>query len=562
MKQYLNHTIYKGAYCLLITMIFCNMGWGNPLATLSQVEDLRLALSTDETQEAENTLSPVASPPSAKRFRESGKWPLKSFDADVVQTQQTHKRNNTNTAFSCIMHVHTRMSSGLYQLPELTQVAKTQAVDVIFLSDALLEPIEFGLLLLRHIFWASHQEKPSVLSIGSRRCLAEIQRENKRQSDVLYVPGVEIVPRFFWTGSLLSKDLVCHNHQRNLIILGTGDAGSLVNLPAAIGYIPGRDTGWIIITRLLLLLFIGGLIAMVFMSPKLARRSGLDTRAIRRAFLFGIILPVFVLMIVVNLVAALVPAFDIYSPDNPERFEQGVLNALKRKKLMSFWAHPEATDHHAFKYFGVPFEVDTRPYPEVLLKTRDYTGFAGVNEGENKFIDPGSVWDTTLNQYVSGERDEPVWCFGEMLYHYEGQAGKKLSNVETMIWASEKTETALLESVRKGLFYARYNHRGKSLTLDQWQVAGLESGQTGRISKDYVDVTLRVSASVSIAKTDILNILIIRNGKVIKEVNLPVPFDLNFRDDLPQDQQALFYRAIVAGKYPLRLVTNPIFIRR
>ncbi|MCG2658635.1 MAG: hypothetical protein L6437_00110, partial [Kiritimatiellae bacterium] len=53
--------------------------------------------------------------------------------------------HQTNTAFSCIMHVHTRMSSGLYQLPELTQIAKAQGVDAIFLTDNLLESIEFGL---------------------------------------------------------------------------------------------------------------------------------------------------------------------------------------------------------------------------------------------------------------------------------------------------------------------------------------------------------------------------------------------------------------------------------
>ncbi|MDO9543393.1 MAG: hypothetical protein Q7J98_13885, partial [Kiritimatiellia bacterium] len=361
------------------------------------------------------------------------------------------------------MHVHTRMSSGNYQLPELTAIARTQKVDAIFLTDNLQASIEFGLPPFRHIFWAGHQEKPSVLTIGWKRCLAEVQRENERQRDVLYIPGVELVPRFFWSGSLWSTNLVCHNHQRNLIVLGTQDAHDLVGLPAAVGYVPGRDTGWIIVTRLLLLLFILGCAGLIFMPRLLARRSGMRVGAIRRAWLCGLLLPLVIAMAAVNGVALMMPAFNIYSPDDPARFEQRVLDALQRQNLISFWASPEAPDHQEFKYCGVPFTVDTRPFPEVLLKTRGYTGFAGVNEGENKFVDPGSIWDMVLKQYLDGKRGEPPWCFGEMLYHYEGQAGKKLSNIETIIWAPEKKADILLDAIRKGYFYSRSNYRGQVL---------------------------------------------------------------------------------------------------
>ncbi|MBU4286457.1 MAG: hypothetical protein KKD76_06060, partial [Verrucomicrobia bacterium] len=456
------------------------------------------------------------------------------------------------------------MSSGLYQLPELTQIAKAQGVDAIFLTDNLLESIEFGLPPFRHIFWASHQEKPSVLALGVKRCLAEVQRENERQGDVLYIPGVELVPRFFWSGSLRSTNLVCHNHQRNLIVLGTQDAHDLVSLPAAVGYVPGRDTGWIFTTRLLLLLFIGGCAGLIFMPRLLARRSGLRVGVIRRAWLCGLLLPLVLAMVVVNEVALMMPAFNIYSPDDPARFEQRVLDALQRQNLISFWASPEATDHHEFKYGGVPFAVDTRAFPEVLLKTRGYTGFAGVNEGENKFVDPGSIWDMVLKQYLDGKRDEPPWCFGEMLYHYEGQAGKRLSNIETMVWAQEKKAAALLASVRKGFFYARSNYRGQSLTLDQWQVNRWESGQTGHTTNGTVDISLRVSAKIPGEKAEVL---IIRNGEVIKKADMTVPFELNFQDSLPRaargpQETRVYYRAIVSGKYPVRLVINPIFIRR
>lgn len=500
---------------------------------------------------------------------------------NTIRQTNTHIRPGGSSAkgwpaFSCIMHVHSRMSSGMCRLPELTRIAQEQGVDVVFLSDNLVTSIEFGLPPLRHLLRAGHQEKPSVLTIGQKRFLAEVQRENERpagvppgQQDILYIPGVEIVPRFFWSGSLLQQDLVCHNHQRNLIVLGTDNARSLENVPMTCGFVPGRDTFWIFITRLLLILFIGACLGMVFLPRRLARRSEYSPGMIRRSFLFGLVLPLGLLMILVNFLASMMPAFQIYGHDDPERFEQRTLDALRRENLMSFWAHPEAYDHNEFKYFGVPFAVDTRPYPEVLLNTRGYTGFAGINEGENKFVDPGSVWDMALKQYLDGKRDEPPWCFGETLYHYEGQAGKKLSNVETMVWAPEKKAAALLDSIRRGFFYTRHNYAGQSLTLDQWRVNGFESGrilpirsQDGNSTNEYADISLRVSATIPGEKAEVL---IIRNGELIKKADMILPLELNIRDKLPRaardpKKAQAYYRAVVSCKYPVKLVTNPIFV--
>ncbi|MFA7160425.1 MAG: hypothetical protein WC299_14090, partial [Kiritimatiellia bacterium] len=227
--------------------------------------------------------------------------------------------------------------------------------------------------------------------------------------------------------------------------------------------------------------------------------------------------------------------------------------------LMCFWAHPEADDHAEYRHMGVKFAIDTRPYPDLLLKTRGYTGFAGLNEGENNLVNPGSAWDEALREYLDGLRSPPPWCFGEMLYHYEGQAGKTLSNVENMLWAPEKTAAALLDSVRKGLFYARINHKEQSLALDRWQVNGFESGRTGHVQGGSVKVSLAVSSKIPGEK---LEALVIRNGEVVKKAQGTSPLEIAFEDNLPPGVTNFFYRAVVRGKYPLRLATNPVFIRR
>src|SRR3989304_4590808 len=102
-------------------------------------------------------------------------------------------------AYSCIFHVHSRISSpGGYSLSELTGVARRYGVDAIFLSDNLTDTIEYGLPPLRHVLWLNYS-RPSVMTFGPRAYLDMVAAENRRQSDVLYVPGVEVCPRFYWT---------------------------------------------------------------------------------------------------------------------------------------------------------------------------------------------------------------------------------------------------------------------------------------------------------------------------------------------------------------------------
>lgn len=291
----------------------------------------------------------------------------------------------------------------------------------------------------------------------------------------------------------------------------------------------------------------------------MALRSGYSPGAIARAFFFVLVLPLGLVMVAVDFAAGRMTVFDIYSPDDPGKFEQRVLDYLNSKQLPCFWAHPEAYDHAEYSVLGARFSIDTRPHPDILLATRGYTGFAGLNEGENKLVEPGSAWDQALGQYIVGARDRPVWCFGEMLYHYEGQAGKKLANVENMVWAPEKTAQALLDSVSAGRFYARINRGSQSLVLDRWDVNGIGSGRTIELATNTFDIALGVSSK---APGEVLDIVLIRNGEIVKRTKMKAPFDLRFEDSLPSGLSNAYYRALVCGTYPLRLASNPIFVRR
>jgi len=441
--------------------------------------------------------------------------------------------------------------SGCYSLPELTEVARGYGVDVIFLTDNLTDTIQYGIPPLRHILWVNYS-RMSIMGLGPQAYLERIEAENTRQSDVLYVPGVEICPRFYWTGSLAEGDLICHNHQRNLIVLGITDARVLKKIPEACGYVWKKNPGWIITTRVLLVLFVTACLAMLVAPRLLARRWPYSARDIRRSFVLGIILPLLVVIVAVNVTASLVPSFCIYGKDDSVRPEQRAIDFLRKHNLVHYWAHPEAFDHHEFEYapfkhIEIAFKAHTEPYPEILRLTQGYTGFGGVYEDRNTLINPGSMWDQVLKEYAAGKRDAPAWCFGEMLYHYEGQAGKKLRNVETMVWARERSAKALLESIREGRFYARANTDGQSLVLEEWSV-----------SKTFpAEVVLRVSSRIP---GEEVQIQLIRNGEIIKEISGMAPVKAEIADDTCPRSEMVYYRAVVLGRSALKLVTNPIFI--
>ena len=455
----------------------------------------------------------------------------------------------SDKVYSCVFHVHSKVSAGgSYSLAELTALARRDGVDAIFLTDNLTSTIEYGLPPLRHVLRISYS-RPSVMVTGPLAYLEMVETENRRQSDVLHVPGVEVCPRFYWTGSIKGKNLVCHNHQRNVIAVGTTNAAVLAGIPEARGYVWKEDPVWMAVSVIGPVLLLLLLLSAAGVSRFLSRTSPYSREDILRSYFLSIVLPLAVLVLATNGAASFMPSFDIYGEDNIARHEQRTIDFLRENGVAHYWAHPEAKDEQDFTCLNVPFKVRTAPYPEMLVKTGGYTGFGGVYEDINTLTDTNSLWDTVLAEYAAGRRKVPVWCFGEMLYHYEGQAGKKFGNVETMVSAAEKTAPALLRSLRDGRFYARNNSENQSLTLEEWKVQAAEQG--------FLDVSLSVASR---APGEKVRVLLIRNGQLAKDVDGVTPLRLDLHDSAPAGSGISYYRAVVTGAYPLKLVTNPLFV--
>ena len=177
-------------------------------------------------------------------------------------------------------------------------------------------------------------------------------------------------------------------------------------------------------------------------------------------------------------------------------------------------------------------------------------------EQENKLYLPNSVWDTVLHEYLQGTRIKPVWGLGEMLYHEEGAAGKKLNNVENVIWAGEKTPAALLQALKQGSFYCRRRAGDDLLTLADFRVNGAFAGEAALNTNGEI----RVFANITASRTNYpFVITVLRNGEKILEEACIGSGSVDLKDYWTRGKPA-YYRLYARGAYPVQLVANPIFL--
>ena len=454
-------------------------------------------------------------------------------------------------------------SYGSYSLEKVTEIAEQYDVDAVFLTDNLNSAIQYGQWPLRNVLWLRHSKK-SIMSMGAVDYLEAVTRENERQTNVLYVAGMEVCPRYYWTGSIVTTNLVCHDHQRNIIALGVDGAEVMKNAPEVGGYRWSGEWGIIVLTRMVLAVFFFSVLLLIFAPAWLAKRSGFSKKEIRKSMAITMVLPALLLMVSVDVLAGRYASGKIYGLDAEHLAEKGMIDYLSREGIVHYWAHPEATDEHEFIFprdlvegidAGIGFRADTREYAEVLLATDGYTGFGGVYEGKNTLYEPGAAWDKALWSFCEGGRESAPWCFGEMLYHYEGQAaskgkhGKKMGNVETMVWAEEPSREALLSSMRAGDFYSRRNDGERSLSLDRWHLSAtsgvcvVDMGITSRGGQEVVELEL------------------IRNWVVVMRMVRETPVQEEFKwvgKEVAETAKS-YFRLIVRGSRPVVVVSNPLF---
>jgi hypothetical protein len=462
-----------------------------------------------------------------------------------------------------VLHAHSTWSSGALSLEDLIAQARGRNVEAVFLAENHLQRFEYGLpplrTLLRH-----RVEYPSVLPKDPRAFLAAVHAANEKQRDVLIIPGVETIPHYFWTGNLLGGTLTMHNAQKNVLALGLYRAEDYQALPVV-----GNDGSarwglgslWLISP---LLLVIGGLWLLRVKRRRVIRLRHFRVAEERRLIGPGVLCLVAGILLLANNYPFRPSGVSPYDAAAGLTPHQSVIDFVTAKGGVSVWSLPEARDHQVVTVAGLRATIRTDPYPEDLLRTDRFTAFGGVYEDTTTFTEPGQGWDQLLLEYLHSRRAAPAWAVGEAAFHFEGQAGKRFGDVQTVVMAARKDAAALLEGLRAGCAYALLRTPDEGLVLDRFQAISPDAppAEAGSRLALRADARPEVHAVVGSASGNRLpvEVRLIRSGSVVQTFRGDTPLSLRWTDTSLAMGSKSYFRLDIRAAGGHRLLSNPVFL--
>lgn len=462
-----------------------------------------------------------------------------------------------------VIHAHSTWSTGDRSLDQLVELAARRGVEAIFLAENFQQRFEYGLPPLRGLL-RYRVEYPSILQKGPDAFLAAVAAANARQGRVLLVPGVEVMPLYYWTGNLLNGSLTMHDGQKNLLALGLLRPDDYRKLPA-VGNPHIARWGWQSLLYLspLLLLGCGGWLLTQKRRRVVVHLERFHLVESRRPVALSLLCMGAGLLLLANNYPFRVVPFSQYDGDLELAPFQAVIDHIASRGGLSVWSLPEARDHQVVQVAGLRATIRTEPYADDLLGTDRFAAFGGIYEDTTTFTEPGGGWDYLLLEYLGGRRPAPVWAIGEAAYHREGQAGKRFGEVQTVLLPDGRETPRLLEALRAGRIYALQRTVEAGLRLDRFQVAlpGRPPAQSG----GRLDLPAGAPPEVQVAVTGSPNPIpvtarLIRSGVVVHTAQGSTPFSLSWSDGELRPGGRAYYRLEVQGPGGHHILSNPIFV--
>ncbi len=444
-----------------------------------------------------------------------------------------------------VADIKSNFSEGCSSIKDITSQAERQKIDVVLFADYARNSLEFGIKPFERIF-KNITQGPSVLDRGAGGYLAEVKQNALQFESTLLIPGVETIPFYFWTGSNYGKNLTAHNWDKHLLIFGMDSAQDLEQLP-----LPNSNFSKKYTHELLNNFMIIGFIFMVTVG------------AVYKGFYRKISVPImlFFAVLTLNYHPFQSSPFDPYHGDQGMKPYQNLIDFAKSKDALVFWNHMENTSGISQK--GTTL-LETLPYPDDLLTTQNYTGFQAVGDNPIRQIEPGQQWDQVLMEYINGKRGHPVWGFGGNNYLCENQNGDRLGSVRTIFLVREKTNNTVLDAMRSGRMYAVRQMDANRLSLDEFEVEDQNAGNEvtmGQelVATDFPTIKLKLRSVQGGNKT--AQIQIIRNGALVKEETVSLPYEMTWRDIGTDRKSPVYYRVKAQVSPQDYLVSNPIFVK-
>jgi len=462
------------------------------------------------------------------------------------------------------IHVHSTASTGTLDLDALAERAERLGIEALLLSENLALRYEYGLEPLRGTFKVS-LSFPSLVSYGVKRYLKEVHDAQARHPRVLLIPGLEVAPHYYWTGSLWTRDLTMHDAQKNFLVFGLHETEDVAGLPAlgnssSYRYSPSALSG--LLPALLVLPAMRGWYERRRSSRMIdrpSRRGNIRTGAIGLAMLGAFLL--------FNGWPYSSSQFSPYDATAGYQPYQTFIDAVNERNGLVVWSLPEVRDFRtaSARGFGT-VTIRTDSHPDALVATDGYAGFGGLYQEARQATLPGGTWDQLIDQFVTGVRAFRPSMIGEIAFHSPDHARKDLDQVLTVLWVKERTEAGVLEAVRNARGYAveRYQPDFRLVleTISLQSVAGSPRGMMGDMLLIGDGQAVKVEAKISTTdrRPHTLTVRLIRSGKVIDRLDGTTPLDYEFVDRAVASNSRSAYRLEVTGGRTGELLTNPIYV--
>lgn len=443
-----------------------------------------------------------------------------------------------------IADIKSNFSEGCASIKDLGNQSERLGIDVLLFGDYARNSIEFGAKPFERIF-KNATKGPSVLERGASGFISEINDNDRQIKKTILIPGVETIPFYFWSGSNFDKNLTAHNWDKHLLVLGLPTAQEYEQLP-----LPNSNLSLNYTNKLLNQFILFGFLFMVSIGAvykKVARKLTIP-------------LMLFLLLLTVNNHPFQSSPFDAYHGDKGMKPYQHMIDYANSKGAMTFWNHMESDS--GIRKHGTT-NLETLPYPDDLLKTKNYTGFQAVGDHPIGQTKPGQQWDQVLIEYINGQREQPVWGYGGNDYLCEDQNGDRLGSVRTIFLVREKNRDTLFDAMKKGRMYAVRQSDDNRLSLDEFIVEDQKTGTQATLgqelsSTDFPAVKIKLRSIKGGNKT--AQIQIIRNGTLVKQESVSLPYELTWRDVDIKQQGKAYYRVNASVNSMDHLVSNPIFV--
>jgi hypothetical protein len=478
----------------------------------------------------------------------------------VVLALPAAARAETLRHLPAVLHVHSTFSTGDLPMDRLVMEARARGLEAVLLTENYLLRVEYGLWPFRAATRVVYEE-PSVLSRGVGAYLAQVSDVRRRFPEMLILPGVEVIPHYYWTGNPLTGDLTNHDLQKNLLVFGISDRADLERLPSTGNPYLARRTVGSLLEALPGLLVLPGLWLILVKGRRRLRVGMFTVVERRRRWLPGTPLVVLGVLALLRAFPFTEDPWSPYRPDSELAAYQALIDQVEARGGASVWSFPEARDASESSFLGLRVRVRTDPYPDDLVRTFRYTAFGGVYEDTTRFTTPGGTWDYLLGKYLAGERTRPPWAVGESGFHGY-LTGKRVENVQTVFLVPEKSEAALLASFRAGRMYALSRTPAYALALQSFSVrqgdAEARSGETLQAGA-AAPLEVRVGVDASDGGEYPLRAFLVKNGQVVQLWTGKTPLRVVHRE--PAGAVPTYYRLEVRGPAPHQILTNPIFVR-